>query len=334
MEFVLVTGGLGFIGSHVVVELLLRRYNVIIFDNLSNSQKIVYDQIRKLSGYVGHSVFIQGDLCQSVSISEVFAKYQISWVIHMAGLKAVSESINQPLLYYGTNLIATINLLNIMKAAGCHKIIFSSSATVYGTQCYPVDETALTGHGITNPYGQTKFMIEQILTDLAKSDPTWTIVILRYFNPVGQHPSGLLPENPNGAPNNLFPHVLKAGRNPTHKLTINGDQYPTIDGTCVRDFIHVQDLALGHLCAIDQVKQVGVNIYNLGTGQGTSVLQLINQFEKTNHVKINYEVGPSRPGDLPSAFALIDKAKTDLGWVTKKTLEDICRDGFISVSSH
>ncbi len=256
-------------------------------------------------------------------------KYEIDWVIHMAGLKAVAESLRQPMQYYTNNLSGTLNLLNVMKAYGCNKIIFSSSATVYGTQTYPVDEEAPTGVGITNPYGQTKFMIERMLMDLGEAEPDWTIVIFRYFNPVGQHPSGLLPENPNGPPNNLFPHVLKSARTGS-TLTVFGKDYPTPDGTCIRDFIHVQDLARGHICALDKVQTSGVRVYNLGTGQGTTVLQLINQFEETNRFEINWESGPARPGDLPIAFALVGKAERELGWKTEKTLADICRDGFQS----
>jgi UDP-glucose 4-epimerase len=329
MGYILVTGGLGFIGSHVVVELLQRGHNVVIIDNLCNSQVSVLDRIRQLCPH-NECILVEKDLCDFSAISDVFGKYEIDWVIHMAGLKAVSESISQPLQYYSNNLIGTLNLLNVMKTSCCNKIIFSSSATVYGNGNYPVDEEAPTGVGITNPYGQTKFMIEQMLQDLGQAEPHWTIVIFRYFNPVGQHPSGLLPENPNGPPNNLFPHVLKSALNGT-TLTVHGDNYATVDGTCIRDFIHVTDLAQGHICAIGKVKDSGVKIYNLGTGQGTTVLQLINQFEQTNAVKINRKVGPARQGDLPIAFALVDKAKKDLGWKTEKTLTDICRDGYRNI---
>ncbi len=314
MDYILITGGLGYIGSHVVIEFIAQGFHVIIIDkNVSN--KDVYDALCKITS-LESILFFPIDLCDESSVSSIFMKYKIHWVIHMAGLKSVPESIAQPLDYYTNNVCGTMNLLNTMKKFQCHNLIFSSSATVYGNTHYPVDEESQTGLGISSPYGQTKYMIEQILKDVAR-DPLWTIVILRYFNPIGHHP--LLPIESKST--NLFPVLIKSVRNNTG-FTIFGNDYDTIDGTCIRDFIHVQDVARGHTAAMIHITFQGYHVYNLGCGQGVSVLQFIQCFERVNHVKIDYHFGPRREGDLPIIFANVQRVKTDLHWTTEKTLEE------------
>jgi UDP-glucose 4-epimerase len=323
MTYILVTGGLGFIGSHTIFELLDKQYKIIIIDNLSNSSKNVLDVFKNI-------IFFQIDVRSNLQLENLFVKYKISAVIHFAALKAVSESITNPLQYYDNNICGTMNLLEIMKKHNCKKIIFSSSMSVYGENIYPVTEESPTGNGLTNPYGKTKYMIEQILSDLYNSDKNWSITILRYFNPIGAHPSGLLGENPNNTPNNLFPYLLKVCVKKLPVLTIFGSDYETKDGTCVRDFIHVVDLAKGHVKALDQIEneQPKLQVYNLGTGKGTSVKELVGIFEKVNNVVINHKYCGRREGDLPIVYANSEKANKELDWKCIYTLEDMCKHGY------
>ena len=324
MERVLVTGGTGYIGSHTIIELFKEGYEIDVVDNLSNSKEEVLDKIEKISGK--RPGFYQVDICDGKALDDVFKKNQYDLVIHFAGLKAVGESVEQPLKYYENNIGGTINLLRSMKEYGVKKIVFSSSATVYGEQ--PVAklvETMPTGMGITNPYGETKHMIEEMLKDVAESDPEFEIVILRYFNPVGNHPSGLIGEDPKGIPNNLMPIIMKVARGEMKELSVFGDDYPTPDGTCLRDYIHVVDLARGHVAAIEGIKP-GVSIYNLGTGKGTSVLEMIKAFEKASGRKLPYKIVGRRAGDLAEIFADSSKAEKELGWKTELNIEDAMRD--------
>ena len=323
MTYILVTGGLGFIGSHTVLELLDKQYKIIIIDNLSNSSKDVLKVFKNI-------LFFQIDLRNHLQLENLFVKYRISAVIHFAALKAVGESITSPLQYYDNNICGTMNLLEIMKKHDCKKIIFSSSATVYGENTYPVTEESAVGIGLTNPYGRTKYMVEQILNDLYNSDKNWSITILRYFNPIGAQPDGLLGENPNDKPNNLFPYLLKVSTNKLPVLTIFGNDYETTDGTCVRDFIHVVDLARGHVKALEQINENDpkLRVYNLGTGKGTSVKELIRIFEKVNNVVLKQKYSARREGDLPCVYANTHKANTELGWNCIYTLEDMCKHGY------
>lgn len=323
MTYILVTGGLGFIGSHTVLELLDKQYKIIIIDNLSNSSKDILKVFKNI-------LFFKIDLRNNLQLENLFVKYRISAVIHFAALKAVGESINNPLQYYDNNICGTMNLLETMRKHDCKKIIFSSSATVYGENKYPVTEDSAVGIGLTNPYGRTKYMIEQILGDLYNSDKSWSITILRYFNPIGAHPEGLLGENPNDTPNNLFPYLLKVIANKLPVLTIFGNDYDTEDGTCIRDFIHVVDLARGHLKALEQMSKDNpkLRVYNLGTGKGTSVKELIGIFEKVNNVFINHKYSTRREGDLPIVYANTDKANKELDWQCIYTVEDMCKHGY------
>ena len=323
MNYILVTGGLGFIGSHTILELLDKQYKIIIIDNLSNSSKDVLKVFKNI-------LFFQIDARDRLQLENLFVKYRITAVIHFAALKAVSESIISPLQYYDNNICGTMNLLEIMKKYDCKKIIFSSSATVYGENTYPVTEDSVVGNGLTNPYGKTKYMIEQILGDLYNSDKNWAITILRYFNPIGAHPSGLLGENPNDTPNNLFPYLLKVSAKKLPALSIFGNDYDTKDGTCVRDFIHVVDLARGHVKALEQMTDnlPNLRIYNLGTGKGTSVKELIGIFEKVNNVVIEHKYVARREGDLQIVYANTEKANTELDWQCIYTVEDMCKHGY------
>lgn len=323
-RYILITGGLGFIGSHCVVELLNENHDIIVIDDNSNSRSDIVDKIGTITNK--EFLYYNINLLHKNDLKTIFNVYEIWCVIHFAAFKSVDESIAKPLLYYENNIISTINLLNIMDKYKCKKIIFSSSASVYGDQKCPVNEERQTGIGITNPYGQTKYFSEQILKDLYKSDNSWSIVILRYFNPVGAHPSGLIGENPVGVPNNLFPHILRSLNN--DKLYVYGNNYPTPDGSCIRDFIHVVDLAKGHLASLKLLDTNGCHIYNLGTGKGISVLELIDAFQKINGVKINYEFADRRNGDIEMIYADTSKANDELNWKTHKSLEDICKDGF------
>lgn len=326
---ILVTGGTGYIGSHTVVELIQAGHEVEILDNLFNSKLEVLDIIEELTGV--KPKFYKVDLLDAAATDKTFEDSVDSGkpfdaVIHFAGLKAVGESVEQPLRYYENNISGTINLLKSMAKHDVKKIIFSSSATVYGDP--GVDsftEDLPTGQGITNPYGRTKYMIEEILKDVAVADPTFEATILRYFNPVGAHKSGKLGENPNGRPNNLMPIVMKVAKGEYEKLSVYGNDYPTADGTCVRDYIHVVDLALGHLAALDKMAP-GVQIYNLGSGKGTSVLEMVAAFEKASGEKLPYEIAPRRAGDLPTLYANPEKALRELGWKTELTIDDAMED--------
>lgn len=324
---ILLTGGLGFIGSHVAVLLGNTEHSVTIIDNLSNSSMDVYDNILKLASQPEHFDFVEGDVTNTKDLEIIFQSKKIDGIIHFASLKSVGESIEQPLLYYHQNLNGTLCLLEMMQKYNCKKIIFSSSATVYGTQEPPLIETCQTGAGLTNPYGQTKYFQEQILQDFSKVHPDFEITLLRYFNPVGAHPSGLIGEDPNGIPNNLFPFVLRVASRQYQELSIFGNDYNTPDGTCIRDFIHVMDLAEGHVAAIKNSKS-GTNIYNLGTGKGVSVMELVKSFEKVNTITIPYKIVGRREGDIESVYSDAQKAKKHLQWETTRTLEDICRDGY------
>lgn len=326
---ILVTGGTGYIGSHTCVELIEKGYDVVIIDNLSNSKREVVDFIKAITGKKRKLKFYEGDVCDKELVTKVFEENKISAVIHFAGLKAVGESVQKPLLYYRNNLDTTLTLCEVMRDYGCKKIVFSSSATVYGKpKSVPITEDAETG-GTTNPYGTSKLFVEQILKDLYKSDNSWNIVILRYFNPIGAHESGLIGEEPNGIPANLLPYVSKVASGKLECLSVFGNDYDTHDGTGVRDYIHVVDLARGHIKAIEKIrKEKGLFVYNLGTGIGYSVLDIINAFEKVNGIKINYRIAPRREGDIAECYSDPTKAKNELGFETTKTIEDMCRDAW------
>lgn len=327
---VLVTGGTGYIGSHTVVDLLENNYEVVIVDNLSNSQKEVVEKIKKITNKTVK--FYEIDLCCKDDLKKVFADEKIDAVIHFAGFKAVGESVEKPLKYYENNLISTINLLNTMNEFNVKKIIFSSSATVYGNPAnVPVYEDFPLS--TTNPYGATKLIIENMLKDLYVSDNSFDITILRYFNPVGAHKSGLIGENPNGIPNNLMPYIVKVATGKLPFLNIFGNDYNTVDGTGVRDYIHVCDLSYGHVLALKNPK-LGLKIYNLGTGKGTSVLELVNIFEKVNNVKINKKIVARRPGDVDINYASCDLARKELGFIAKYSIEDMCRDSYNFVKNN
>lgn len=323
---VLVTGGTGYIGSHTVVELLENKIKVIVIDNFTNSKREVVDRIKKITGK--DFIFYEKDVCDKEALRKIFQKHSIDAVIHFAGYKAVGESVKDPLKYYQNNLFSTIQLLQVMDEADCRKLVFSSSATVYGNpKTLPIKEDFPLSP--TNPYGTTKWMIEQILRDIAKSNSNWSIAILRYFNPIGAHPSGLLGEDPNGIPNNLMPYIMKVANHELGTLNVFGNDYNTKDGTGVRDYIHVVDLAKGHLKALDKIaKTTGVDAYNLGTGIGYSVLEMIHTFEKVNGVKINYRITDRRPGDIDLCYADASYAEKELGWKAEKSLEDMCRDAY------
>ena len=325
---ILVTGGTGYIGSHTCVELLENGYEVIIVDNLSNSKKEVVESIEKISGK--KVKFYEADVCDKKSLRRIFKKNdKIDAVIHFAGLKAVGESVLKPILYYENNLISTLSLLDVMKEYNCYNLVFSSSATVYGNpKTLPLTEECEVG-ATTNPYGTTKYMIERILNDVAFANKDFSIAILRYFNPIGAHTSGLIGENPNGIPNNLMPYIIKVATGELPYLNVFGNDYDTKDGTGVRDYIHVVDLAKGHIKALENIVQSnGVKTYNLGTGVGYSVLDLVNTFEKVNNVKINYKIAERRPGDIDKCYADVSKALNELNFKATKDIEDMCRDAY------
>ena len=325
---ILVTGGLGFIGSHTVVELLNNDFEVIIVDNLYNSKIDVLEKIKKITGK--EAKFYQDDVCDKKALEKIFKENKIDGVIHFAGYKAVGESCSKPLMYYHNNLMSTINLLEVMKENNVKTFIFSSSATIYGEPETPKYVEEMGRGKTTNPYGTTKAMIEQILEDLYKSDNEWSISILRYFNPIGAHSSGLIGESPNGIPNNLMPYILKVANGELEVLNVFGDDYPTPDGTGVRDYIHVVDLAKGHIASLNKILKSGsgIYVYNLGSGKGVSVLELVKSFEKVNGVKVNYRITDRRPGDIAENYADPSKALRELGWKTEKTVEDMCRDSW------
>lgn len=322
---ILVTGGAGYIGSHTVVKLIEAGHDVEIVDNLSNSSQEVISRIREITNVsVPLHVF---DLEDKRRLRTVFKASQFDAVIHFAGLKAVGESSKEPLRYYRTNLDSTLSLLEVMKEHSVHKLVFSSSATVYGSAPVPYSETYPTGQGITNPYGQTKYIIEQILRDVAKANPASEFIVLRYFNPIGAHTSGRIGEAPQGTPNNLMPYITQVATGRREKVLIFGANYDTVDGTGVRDYIHVEDLARGHLAALEHSKP-GWKAYNLGSGKGTSVLELIEAFKKTTGISIPYEFVPRRPGDLPESYANAEKAYNKLDWKTEKSIQEACADSW------
>ena len=323
---ILVTGGCGYIGSHTCCELLNKGHNVIIIDNLSNSKKEVVNYIKEITG---HDVTLYiGDVCDKDLLRKIFNENKIDSVIHFAGYKAVGESVKLPLKYYRNNLDSTLSLCEVMSEFDCKNLVFSSSATVYGIpKKLPIKEDFPLS--TTNPYGTTKLMIERILKDLYTSDNTWHIALLRYFNPIGAHSSGLLGEDPNGIPNNLMPYIVKVATGELECLSIFGDDYDTKDGTGVRDYIHVVDLALGHIAAIEKIdKEPGVYTYNLGTGVGYSVLELVKTFSKVNNIIVNYKIAPRRPGDIAECYADTTKASDELHWHATKTIEDMCKDSY------
>lgn len=320
---VLVTGGCGYIGSHTVCELLKNNYEVVIIDNFSNSKKDVMTKIETLTGK--SAKLYVGDVCDKSLLEEIFSKEKIEAVIHFAGYKAVGESVQKPLMYYENNLISTLYLLEIMNKYNCKKFIFSSSATVYGTpKELPIKESFPLS--TTNPYGTTKLMIEMMLKDIYKANPDMSITILRYFNPIGNEETGLLGESPNGIPNNLMPYIVRVATGKLECLSVFGDDYDTKDGTGVRDYIHVVDLAKGHVLALEKAKDL--SIYNLGTGEGYSVLDLVKTFERVNNVKVNYKIVGRRAGDIAACYADNTKAREELGFAPSKTLEDMCRDSY------
>ena len=319
-----VTGGLGFIGSHTTIELIKNNHTVIIADNLINSKIEVLDKLSSITGI--KPTFYQIDVTDQQAVESIFSSHQIDGVIHFAGLKAVGESVSKPLEYYYNNLVSTMILSKMCVKYRVGKFVFSSSATVYGDQPSPLKED-LDLKKTTNPYGETKAMSERILTDTSIANPNFSVSLLRYFNPVGAHESGLIGEDPNGIPNNLMPFVTKVAKGQLEKLSVFGNDYDTIDGTGVRDYIHVVDLAKGHVKAIENLKD-GVNIYNLGTGRGTSVLELVNAFMKVNGIDVPYEIVGRRPGDIATCFADASKAEQELGWKAELRIEEMVRDAW------
>ena len=327
MAVILLAGGAGYIGSHTAVELLNAGYEVVIADNYANSDP---EAIRRVEEITGKSVKLyEADVRDNGKLREIFRENAIDAVIHFAGLKAVGESVAKPVMYYRNNIDTTLSLLEVMAEFGVKNIIFSSSATVYGEANHvPYFETMPRG-ACTNPYGWTKSMMEQIFEDAAKADKALSVILLRYFNPIGAHESGRIGEDPQGIPNNLMPYVTQVAVGKRECLTIFGNDYPTTDGTCTRDYIHVVDLAKGHVKAIDYILSHDcVEIFNLGTGKPYSVTEIVNTFETVNQIKVNHVYGPRRPGDLAECYANADKALAVLGWKTEKTLEDMCRDSW------
>lgn len=323
---ILITGGAGYIGSHTCVELLEAGYEVIIVDNLSNSSPTALKRVAEITNKT--LTFYQMDLLDRNGLDDVFSRHSIEAVIHFAGLKAVGESVRLPLKYYHTNITSTLVLCEVMEKHGIHKLVFSSSATVYGLpKQVPIDEDFPLG--ATNPYGQTKLMLEQILQDVAESNEQWGISILRYFNPIGAHKSGLIGENPNGIPNNLLPYISQVAVQKLNQVHVFGDDYPTVDGTGVRDYIHVVDLARGHLRALERIlSKSGVDVYNLGTGRGYSVLEMITAFERVSGRNIPYTITDRRPGDIAVCFANTTKANEELGWAATRGIEEMCEDSW------
>jgi UDP-glucose 4-epimerase len=323
---ILVTGGAGYIGSHTIIELIGDGHSVVVVDNLSNSSE---ESLRRVEKITNSTIpFYNLDVRDADALEQVFTEHTFDAAIHFAGLKSVGQSVSNPLEYYSNNLDSTFVLLEAMKKHGVKKLVFSSSATVYGTpEELPLKETSRVGVGITNPYGQTKFMIEQILRDLSVSDNSLEITLLRYFNPVGAHKSGLIGEDPNDIPNNLLPYVSQVAVGKLEKVSVFGDDYDTTDGTGVRDYIHVVDLAKGHVAALQHSK-TGVETYNLCTGRGVSVLELIAAFSKAAGKEIPYQIAPRRPGDVASCYATAEKANQQIGWTAEKSIEEACEDSW------
>lgn len=319
---ILVTGGAGYIGSHTLVELIKKGYETVVIDNLYNSSEKSLDRVEAITGVKPKFYF--GDVRDEDLLRRIFTENEIEYVIHFAGLKAVGESCKKPLFYYDNNLNGTLVLVKVMTEFNCKNLVFSSSATVYGTpERLPLDETCRIG-GTTNPYGTSKYFQEIMLTDICKADPEWNVILLRYFNPVGAHESGLIGEDPDGIPNNLMPYVAKVAIGELKEVGVFGNDYPTPDGTGVRDYIHVVDLAKGHVAAIEKVKTKGVHVYNLGTGVGYSVLDVIKAFSKACGRELPYVIKPRRDGDVASNFADSSKAKRELGWQAELNLDDMC----------
>ena len=321
---ILVTGGLGYIGSHTTIELIKNNHTVIIVDNLINSKIEVLDKLSTITGI--KPTFYQTDVTDKVKVEEIFNHHKIEGVIHFAGLKAVGESVSKPLEYYYNNLVSTMVLSKMCVKYGVNKFVFSSSATVYGDQPSPLKED-MELKKTTNPYGETKAMSERILTDTAHANDEFEVSLLRYFNPVGAHESGLIGEDPNGIPNNLMPFISKVAKGELERLNVFGNNYDTVDGTGVRDYIHVVDLAKGHVKAIEKLVS-GVNIYNLGTGSGTSVLELVNAFMKVNDIEVPYEIVGRRPGDIATCYADASKAERELDWKAELGIEEMVRDAW------
>lgn len=326
MKTTLVTGGAGYIGSHTLIELINNNFEVVVIDNLANSSR---ESLRRVEQITGHEIpFIEADVRNQSALDDIFTTYSIDSVIHFAGLKAVGESVAKPLEYYDNNLVSTMALLEAMREHNVKQLVFSSSATVYGNPSeLPLRETSTVGVGLTNPYGKTKYMIEQIIQDYCTADPAFEATILRYFNPIGTHESGQIGEDPNGIPNNLLPYVAQVAVGKLQSVGVFGNDYDTPDGTGVRDYIHVVDLARGHVAALQHIK-AGANVYNLGTGNGTSVLEIIKAFSKACGRYLPYEIKPRRAGDIAACYADCSKAERELGWRAELSIEQACADSW------
>lgn len=326
MKTTLVTGGAGYIGSHTLIELINNNFEVVVIDNLANSSR---ESLRRVEQITGHEIpFIEADVRDQSALDDIFTTYSIDSVIHFAGLKAVGESVAKPLEYYDNNLVSTLALLEAMREHSVKQLVFSSSATVYGSPSeLPLRETSTVGVGLTNPYGKTKYMIEQIVQDYCAADPAFEATILRYFNPIGAHQSGQIGEDPNGIPNNLLPYVAQVAVGKLQSVGVFGNDYDTPDGTGVRDYIHVVDLARGHVAALQHMK-AGASIYNLGTGSGTSVLEIIKAFSKACERDLPYEIKPRRAGDIAACYADCSKAERELGWRAELSIEQACADSW------
>ncbi|MBB1566456.1 UDP-glucose 4-epimerase GalE [Candidatus Saccharibacteria bacterium] len=326
MKTTLVTGGAGYIGSHTLIELINNNFEVVVIDNLANSSR---ESLRRVEQLTGHEIpFIEAGVRDQSVLDDIFTTYSIDSVIHFAGLKAVGESVAKPLEYYDNNLVSTLALLEAMREHNVKQLVFSSSATVYGSPSeLPLRETSTVGVGLTNPYGKTKYMIEQIIQDYCAADPAFEATILRYFNPIGAHQSGQIGEDPNGIPNNLLPYVAQVAVGKLQSVGVFGDNYDTPDGTGVRDYIHVVDLARGHVAALQHMK-AGANVYNLGTGSGTSVLEIIKAFSKACGRDLPYEIKPRRAGDIAACYADCSKAERELGWRAELSIEQACADSW------